>query len=77
MPGRQSKESPTCASQSSKGVWCVEHSHVEGLHVEGDTFEAFCHNVASATGDLFEGAGADEIHIEIIAHASVRADVAA
>ena len=26
----------------------VEHSDVEGLHVEGESFEAFCRNVASA-----------------------------
>ena len=47
------------------------------LHVEGKAFEAFCRNVASAVGDLPEGDGAGEIHIEIIAHASMRAVVAA
>ena len=36
------------------------------------TFEAFCRNVASAVGDLHEGEGG-EVHIEIIARASVRA----
>jgi hypothetical protein len=58
------------------GVWYVEHSDVEGLHVEGETFEAFCRNVASSVGDLHEGEGG-EVHIEIIARASVRAGAAA
>jgi Domain of unknown function (DUF1902) len=55
-------------------VWYVEHSDVTGLHVEGETFEDFCRNVAGA--DLLEGDGeAGEIPIEIIAHASLRARV--
>lgn len=58
-------------------VWYVESSDIEGLHVEGDTFEAFRRNVAAAAADLLEGDGAAEIHIEIIAHASVRARVTA
>jgi hypothetical protein len=58
-------------------VWYVESSDIEGLHVEGDTFEAFRRNVAAGAADLLEGDGAAEIHIEIIAHASVRAHVAA
>ncbi len=60
-------------------VWYVENSDIEGLHVEGDTFEAFRHNLADAAGDLLEGGpeGVHEVHIEIIAHASVRARVAA
>jgi predicted RNase H-like HicB family nuclease len=61
------------AHDDEAGVWYVEHSDVEGLHVEGETFEAFCGNVASAVGDLLEG----EAHIEIIAHASIPARVAA
>jgi len=65
------------ARDDDAGVWYVEHSDVEGLHVEGETFEAFCRNVASAVGDVLEGDGAGEIHVEIIAHASVRADIAA
>ena len=43
----------------------------------GDTFGAFRRNVADAAADLLEGDGAEEVHIEIIAHASVRARVAA
>lgn len=58
-------------------VLYVESSDIEGLHVEGDTFEAFRRNVADAAVDLLEGDGAAEIHIEIIAHASVRAHVVA
>jgi predicted RNase H-like HicB family nuclease len=64
------------AHDDEGGVWYVEHSDVEGLHVEGETFEAFRHNVASAVEELLEGE-AGEIHIEIIAHASIRARVAA
>ena len=59
------------------GVRYVEHSDIEGLHVEGETFEAFRRNVAVATADLLFGEGAEDIHIEIVAHASVRARVAA
>ena len=57
----------------------MQHSDIEGLHVEGDTFEAFCTNVAGAAADLIEGGsdGDSEIQIEIIAHASMRARVAA
>ena len=62
------------AHDDEAGVWYVEHSDVEGLHVEGETFEAFCRNVVNAVGDLVEGG---EVHIEIIAHASMRAGVAA
>ena len=66
-----------CASLSSKpltmttpayGMWSTD---VDGLRVEGETIEAFRRNVADAATDLLEGAG--EIHIEIIAQASVRA----
>ena len=65
------------AYDDDAGVWYVEHSDVGGLHVEGETFEAFRSNVADAATDLLEGEGAGEIHIEIIAHASVRAGAAA
>ena len=64
------------AHDNEAGVWYVEHSDLEGLHVEGDTFEAFCRNVVIAAGDLLEGEG-HEIQIEIIAHASMRATAAA
>ena len=67
------------AYDDDAGVWFVEHADVEGLHVEGETFEAFCQNVADATGDLLsgQGDGSEEIHIEIFAHASIRAIAAA
>jgi hypothetical protein len=58
-------------------VWYVGSSHIEGLHVEGDTLEAFHRTVADAAGDLLECEGAGEVYIEIIAHASVRARVTA
>ena len=60
------------AHDDEAGVWHVEQSS----DVEGESFEAFCRNVASAVGDLLEGDGG-EAHIEIIAHASIRAPVAA
>ena len=62
------------AHDDDAGVWYVEHSDIAGLHVEGETFEAFCRAVSDGVSDLFEGeAGVGEIHVEIIAHASVRA----
>ena len=66
------------AHDPDAGVWYVEHSDVAGLHVEGETFEDFCRNVAGAVADLLEGdSEAAEIPIEIIAHASLRARIAA
>ena len=67
------------APDDEAGVWCVEASDLHGLHVEGETFEAFCRNVADAVADLLEGdgGGPGEIPVEIIAHASVRARVVA
>jgi Domain of unknown function (DUF1902) len=59
------------AHDDEASVWYVDHSDVEGLHVEGDTPEAFSRNVADAVGDLAESEG-DEVHIEVIAHASMR-----
>jgi len=64
------------AHDDEAGVWYVQHSDIEGLHAEGDSFETFCRNVASAVGDLLESDGG-EVHIEIIARASMRARVAA
>jgi predicted RNase H-like HicB family nuclease len=66
------------ARDEEAGVWCVEHSDVDGLHVEGETFETFCRNVANAVADLLEDENrGEDIPIEIIAHASSRARVAA
>lgn len=62
------------AHDDDAGVWYIEHSDIEGLHVEGETFETFCGNVADVVGDLLEG---EDVQIEIIAHASVRAHAAA
>ncbi len=64
------------ARDAEAGVWYVESSDVEGLHIEGETFEAFCRNVSLAVVDLLEGEAAD-MPIEIIAHTSIRADAAA
>ena len=66
------------AHDDEAGVWFVEHSDVEGLRVEGETFEAFCSNVANAVADLLEEENSgEEIPIEIIAHASLRARITA
>ena len=59
------------------GVWYVQSSDVEGLRVEGDTFEAFCRAVEGAVADLLDGGQAGEVSIEVIAHASLRARIAA
>jgi predicted RNase H-like HicB family nuclease len=66
------------AHDDEAGVWYVEASDLDGLHVEGETFEAFCGNAADAVADLLEGdADVGEVAIEIIAHASLRARSAA
>jgi hypothetical protein len=67
------------AFDDEAGVWNVEHSDVEGLHVEGETFEAFRQNIADAAEDLMfgDGGAGEDVHIEIVAHASVRARAAA
>ncbi len=64
------------ARDEDAGVWIVESSDVDGLRVEGDTFEEFCRNVSTAVSDLL-GDEAEDIPIEIIAHASLRARTAA
>jgi hypothetical protein len=35
------------AHDDDAGVWYVERSGVEGVHVEGEIFKAFCRNVAN------------------------------
>jgi predicted RNase H-like HicB family nuclease len=64
------------ARDEDAGVWIVESSDVEGLWVEGETFEDFCRNVTNAVSDLL-GDEADDIPIEIIAHRSLRIRTAA
>jgi len=64
------------ARDEDAGVWIVESSDVEGLWVEGDTFEDFCRNVSAAVADLL-GDQANDIPIEVIAHTSLRARTAA
>ena len=60
------------------GVWYVQSSDVEGLRVEGNTFEAFCRAVEGAVADLLEDElAAGEVSIEVIAHASLRVRIAA
>ncbi len=56
------------AFDDDAGVWYVEHSDIVGLHVEGETFEAFRQNVAAATADLIFGEeGSEMTHFEISA----------
>lgn len=43
------------AHDDEAGVCYVEHSDVEGLHIEEETFDAFRRNVADAVADLAEG----------------------
>jgi len=43
------------AHDDEAGVWYVQSSDVEGLRVEGDTFEAYCRDVAVGVADLLEG----------------------
>ena len=63
------------AYDEEAGVWYVETSDLEGLHVEGATFEAFRDNVAAGVADLLEGE--TDIPVEIIAHSSLRVRAAA
>ncbi len=65
------------AFDDDAGVWFVEKSDLEGLRVEGETFEAFRQNVADATVDLLAGGGPQDVVIEIVAHIFVRSAVAA
>lgn len=59
------------AHDDDAGVWYVARSDMEGLHVEGETFESFCSIVADAVSDLAEADGAGDVQVEIIAHASI------
>lgn len=63
------------ARDEEAGVWFVESSDLDGLHVEGETFEAFRENVAAAVADLLEDEA--DIPVEIIAHQSLRVRAAA
>ena len=59
------------------GVWYIESSDVEGLHVEGTRSRRSAATLRTPPLISSKGTGAAEVHIEIIAHASVRARVAA
>ena len=57
----------------SRGRLCVERSDIEGAPNRGDEYEL--RRDVAPPADLMEKiGGAREIHIEIIAHSSVRAD---
>ena len=53
------------ALDDDAGVSYVEHSDIDGLRVEGETFEVFRRNVVDAAGDLLfgEGGGSEDVHI--------------
>lgn len=50
----------------------MEQYDLDGLHVEGETFDAFRRDVADAVTELLEveRRGADEAHVEFVAHSS-------
>ena len=65
------------AFDGDAGVWFVEHSDVEGPHVEGETFESFRQAVSDVNGDRLSDEGDGDFLIEIVAHVCVRARAAA
>ena len=66
-------------------VWFVESSDLPGLNAEADTLELLIDKLPAVIADLLDEGGFDdedgesdyEVPIEIIAHASTRARVAA
>lgn len=55
------------------GVWIVESSDVHGLRIEAATLEALIARIPGAIQDLLEDGGpAEDVPIEIVAHASTR-----
>ena len=54
------------AHDDEAGVWYVEHSDVEGLHVEGGAFDDFCRNVAGAAADLMEGTATAKFTLRLL-----------
>jgi predicted RNase H-like HicB family nuclease len=56
-------------------VWHVEHSDLQGVHVEGDTLDELRDKLPNVVRDLIEENGeslTDDITIEIVAHTSTR-----
>ena len=45
------------AHDDDAGVWYVEHSDMEGLHAEGETFECSCRNVETRSPISLRPAG--------------------
>ena len=60
------------------GVWFVESSDIEGLHLEGATLEALVERIPNALADLLAEAGMTaEVPVEVVAHARTRVPAAA
>ena len=72
------------AYDAESSVWIVESSDLPGLNAEAETIETLLKELPAVIGDLLaeggfgdeEGAGR-EVPIELIAHASTKASVAA
>jgi hypothetical protein len=72
------------ARDAEAGVWFVESSDVAGLNLESATLEGLAEKLPGAILDLLEaggdlpaGAGALDVPVELIAHASTRVRIAA
>ena len=71
------------ARDAEAGVWFVESSDLPGLNLEAESLEALADKLPGAILDLLEAGGhlgvggANEVPIELIAHASTRVRIAA
>jgi hypothetical protein len=54
------------------GVWITESADVHGLRIEAATLEALIARIPGAVQDLLDDDLAQDIPIEIVAHASTR-----
>ena len=55
------------AYDSESHIWYVHQSTLQGLHVEGETFEALVSEIKLGVESLLEGQATD-VSINIIAH---------
>ncbi len=70
------------ARDADAGVWFIESSDVPGLHLEAESLEALADKLPGAILDLLEASGdlapdAQDMPVELIAHASTRVRIAA
>ncbi|HEV7229153.1 DUF1902 domain-containing protein [Brevundimonas sp.] len=54
------------------GVWITESADVHGLRIEAATLEGLIARIPGAVQDLLDDDPAQDIPIEIVAHASTR-----